>query len=186
MEHFDGFENFLDIWDTLPRSPDNILPTRSDITPSTFGNLMPHIGLAEFLEPKNLTFSYYGSKLETFSSMLLTDKNYYDLLAEEFVPAMAIYHKQLFGTPCGAYIEDMISTADGNQYIFRNLQYPLLDKNGQARHMVVYANGRKPADDKSLRRQMQLQASSIKTLKYIDLGAGKPSNYIEDFVYHPE
>jgi hypothetical protein len=185
MEYCEGFESFLDVWEKLPRSSGNALPSRSVVTPSTFGSLMPHIGLAELIGPNDLTFSYYGSKIETLSSMLLTGKNYYDLLAKEFIPAMAIYHKQLFGTPCGAYIEDMISTVGGNQYIFRNLQYPLLDENGEARHMIVYANARKPADDKSLRTQRALKASSIKTLRYIDLGQGKPKNYIEDFSYHP-
>lgn len=184
MTYFEGFDDFLKAWEQLPRSKNTILPTRNSITPTTFGELMPNIGIAEFIGPKNLTFSYYGSRIETLSSMLLTDKNYYDLLSEDFTQGMAIFHKQLFGTPCGAYVEDLITTSSGNKYIFRNLQFPLLDDKGIPRFMIVYANARKPVEDKSLRDQKRLKASSIKTMKYIDLGAGAPQSHIEDFAFH--
>ncbi|UTW54449.1 PAS domain-containing protein [Kordiimonas sp. SCSIO 12610] len=184
MTYTDGFEQFLDIWDQLPKEGKTQLPLRSSISPASFGELMANIGLAEFIAPQNLTFFYYGSKIETLSSMLLTGKNYYSLLSEEFYPAMAAFHKQIFGVPCGAYVEDLIQTSSGNKYLFRNLQYPLLDDNGIPKFMLVFANARKPADDKSMRMQKKLKASTIKTLNYIDLGSGAPSHYVEDFTFY--
>jgi hypothetical protein len=184
MEYLEDFQDFLEVWERLPRGNSAPIPYRRDITPANFGELMPSIGLAEFLEKENLTFSYYGSRLETLSSMLLTNKNYYDLLSDQFKLAMGSFHQQLFGMPCGAYVEDLISTASGNKYIFRNLQYPLLNEKGVPSFMIVYASARKPAKDKSLRDQKRLQASSIKTVRFIDLGAGAPSSYVEDFAFH--
>jgi len=184
MDKIEGFEEFLDAWEQLPRAQNAILPSKKDITPANFGHLMPNIGIARFNGLGDLTFSYYGSQIESLSSMMLTNKNYYDLLSKQFTKAMAAFHHQLFNTPCGAYVEDVISTASGSRYIFKNLQFPILGEQGTPQYMIVYANARKPADDKSLRDEAQLQASSIKTLKYIDLGAGAPSNYVKDYQYY--
>mgnify|MGYP003647924906 CR=1 FL=1 len=178
------FDNFLACWHQLPRRAHSILPCKSDITPFSFGEVLKHVGFAEMLAPYNLKIFFAGSGFERNAGFEVTGKNYYDILPKAFQEPMAAFHKYLLGTPCGAYIADVISTTSGNQYIHHNVQMPVCDDTGQVKYLLAYGLDRKPYDDKGTRTDSSHAPSNIKDMFYIDLGAGAPSAYVTDFKFH--
>lgn len=180
------FTAFLNVWDALPRVKHPLLPSAHDIVPHAFGELLACMALTEMLAPQNLKIFFIGSRFEMNASLEAAGKNYYDLLPDEFHKPMAAFHKALMGTPCGAYVCDAITTSQGNSYTHETVQMPYTDSAGDVRFLLAYGHGRKPYADTGERVSRSHTPSNIKELRYIDLGAGTPTAYVENFTFHAE
>lgn len=178
------FEPFMEVWRGLPRRTHPLLPSRTDIVPEAFGELLSCMALTNMLGPRNLNIFFIGSHFEWNASLEASGQNYYDLLPEEFHEPMATFHKTLMETPCGAFISDVITTAHGSEYTHDTLQMPYADEEGIVHYLMAYGYGRKPYADYAQRTVKSHRPSSIKDLHYIDLGAGVPAFYIENFKSH--
>ncbi|NVJ98584.1 MAG: PAS domain-containing protein [Alphaproteobacteria bacterium] len=178
------FEPFMALWRNLPRTHHPVLPRRKDINPVLFGAYLPLIGIAEMVAPFHMQVIYAGSGYERSASFEVNGKNYYDLLPPDFAKPMAIFHEHILGTPCGAYIGDVITTSKGNQYLHESLQLPLCSDQGDVRYLMAFGVGRKQLDDASSRTAGDHNAGNIKEMHYVDLGAGTPKARIENFVFH--
>ena len=178
------FDPFLKAWHALPRRTHPVAPARRDINPITFGELLHHTGLAEMRAHKDLKVLFYGSGIERVSGLTVTGKNYYDLLPPEFVGPMSIFHDYILGTPCGAYVGDVVTVTGGSRYLYESLQFPVADDDGKVRYLLVFGQGRKPYNDDSGRDHASFGRANIKDMYYIDLGAGAPTSRIKDFEFH--
>ena len=49
---------------------------------------------------------------------------------------------------------------------------------------MAYGYGRKPFANTGRRSDESHQPSSIKDMQYIDIGAGAPASYVENFEFH--
>jgi hypothetical protein len=178
-----SFDRFQERWNALPRRTHELLPCRRDITPAHFGELIQNVGIAEAVGHLNMHVLYYGSGLERISGLKVTGRNYYDLLPSEFVKPMSVFHAYVLGTPCGAFVGDVVTTPSGSHYLYESLQYPLADDNGQARFLLVYGHARTRLDIEDERALASIGRANIKDMHYLDLGAGAPTARIEDFEF---
>lgn len=180
----DGFKEFLACWDKLPRRTHPFLPSKGDINPVTFGSLIQNTGLAEYQGKMNMHVFFYPTALEQQSGLKITGQNYYDLIDENFKIPLNRFHRHILETPCGAFIADVVTTRSGSSYLYETYQYPVADENGHVRYLLVYGLGRRPFEDTTGRQLGNHVASNIKEMVYIDLGAGAPSERIEDFRFY--
>ncbi|WP_262691126.1 PAS domain-containing protein [Kordiimonas aestuarii] len=178
------FDEFLTLWRNLPRRAHLCLPCKSDITPAVFGNLLHYVALAERRGAQSLYVVYAGDGYERNAGFPVMGRDYYDILPENFIKPMTQFHNNLLGTPCGAYIADVIGTTEGSQYIHYNVQFPATDEKGEVRYLIGYGLDRKPYTDKGTRTYTSHAPSNIKDMVYLDLGAGAPSAYVKDFTFH--
>lgn len=150
--------------------------------------MIQNIGLAESIEHLNMKVLFYGSGLERISGIKVTGMNYYDLLPPEFVKPLSIFHAYVLGTPCGAFVGDVITTPSGNRYLYESLQYPLADEDGTVKYLLVYGQARKPygEEEDGERHLASIGRASIKDMHYLDLGAGAPSAHIREFEFFRE
>ncbi len=123
--------------------------------------------------------------MERLSGMADTGANYYDLIAGDLKPLMHQYHQTIFGTPCGAYVGDVITTRSGATYLFETMQFPLCDENGNVRYLLAYGYGRNPTDELGDRDVSDRTGGHIRELHYMDLGAGAPASCIINFEFRP-
>lgn len=180
------FEPFLALWRSLPRDHHPLVPRRKDINPVLFGSFLNLIGIAEMKGPFNLQVTYAGSGYEHGASFQVNGKNYYDLLPEPFARPMAIFHDNLLGTPCGAYISDVVTTTSGTRYLHESLQLPLCNNDGDLKYIMAFGVGRKPWEEAGKRTKGDHNATNIKEMHYFDIGAGAPAARIENFRFHRE
>lgn len=185
MNQSETFEEFLAAWEKLPRKNHAFLPSRHDCNPATLGGLLTYAAVLKYQGPGVLTIQFVGTEMERLSGLTATGVNYYDLISDDLKPLMHIYHKTIFGTPCGAYIGDMITTRSGNTYLFETMQFPVCDGDGQVNHLLAYGYGRKPAGDLGGRDVSDRKGQHIRDLHYMDLGAGAPSTCIINFELRP-
>ena len=178
-----SFDSFQERWEALPRRSHPLLPCRKDITPAHFGEMIQNIGLAKQMGHLNMTVRFYGSGLERISGLKVTGMNYYDLLPAEFVKPMSVFHAYVLGTPCGAFVGDVVTTPSGNRYLYESLQYPLADENGDVCFLMVYGQARKPFAAEDERALASIGRANIKDMHYIDLGAGAPTARIVNFEF---
>ena len=178
-----SFDSFQERWHSLPRRAHPLLPCRKDVTPAHFGEMIQNIGIAEYRDHLNMTVQFYGSGLERISGLKVTGMNYYDLLPREFIKPMSVFHAYILGTPCGAFVGDVVATPSGNRYLYESLQYPLADEKGEVRYLMVYGHARKPLEHQDERALNSIGRASIKDMHYLDLGAGAPSARIENFEF---
>ena len=178
------FSDFQACWEALPRSTHPLLPAKRDITPIRLGEMLHYIGIGEMRGHQNMRVHFYGAGIERVSGIKVTGKNYYDLLPPAFVKPLSVFHTNILGTPCGAFICDVITTPSGARYEYQSLQYPLADDNGEVKFLLVYGRARIPYGDDSERDSASFHRDSIKDMHYIDLGAGAPKAGIENFEFH--
>ncbi|SDE48406.1 PAS domain-containing protein [Kordiimonas lacus] len=178
------FRPFTERWNDLTRGAHTILPCRSDLSPLRFGEFLPHICVTERIGPMDLPIRYAGSAFERAAGYPLTGRNYYDLLPEAFKKSVAVFHDYIVNTPCGAFVRDIISTDTGSRYLHETIHLPLADDAGQVRYVMAYGLGRKDIEDRGIRPLEDQSDSHIKDLFYLDLGAGAPTDYIENFIFH--
>ncbi|WP_262691125.1 PAS domain-containing protein [Kordiimonas aestuarii] len=178
------FDSFLERWHMLPRSAHKLVPCKRDITPMQFGEMLQNIGIAEAVGHQDMRVLFYGSGIERVSGLKVTGKNYYDLLPPEFVKPLSVFHAYVLGTPCGAYVGDVVTTPGGSKYLYETLQYPLADEQGVVKYLMVYGLGRKPFGEEGDRDNANIGRDSIKEMRYLDLGAGAPAARIENFEFH--
>lgn len=183
-EKIENFEAFLNCWEALPRDHHPFLPAKSACTPVTLGALLPQSGIFEYCGKFDLRIRFIGSELERLSGIRVGDTqegNYYSLLPDEFKPMMHGYHKAVFGTPCGAYVGDVLTTKAGSSYLFETMQFPLCDDKGDVRYLLAYGYGRVPTGDLGGRDVHDRTQAHIRDLHYMDLGGGAPSSCIINF-----
>ncbi|WP_417465079.1 hypothetical protein [Kordiimonas sp.] len=178
------FNEFRKCWETLPRTAHPLIPAKRDITPARMGEMLHYIGIGEMRGHEDMQVLFYGAGIERVSGIKVTGKNYYDLLPSAFVKPLSVFHAYILGTPCGAFVSDVIATPSGARYEYQSLQYPLADDHGEAKYLLVYGRARIPYDDNSERESASFHRDSIKDMHYIDLGAGAPSACIENFIFH--
>ncbi|WP_286828196.1 MULTISPECIES: PAS domain-containing protein [Kordiimonas] len=174
-------DRFFTVWKALPRTAHSLLPCKNEITPAALGDLLHSTGIAKMVAPFNLQVTYAGSGYEKSASTHVTGSNYYDLLPPAFHKPMALFHNNLLGTPCGAFVADVITTTSGSQYLHETIQLPMADPQGDPIYLVAYAHGRKPYGDTGERKPGNHNASSVRDMFYLDLGAGAPGDYIKNF-----
>jgi hypothetical protein len=177
------FTPFLDQWNDLPRDSHAVLPQRTDISPVTFGPFLPLMCIAEFMAQRHMQIVYAGSEFERLAGFSPDVENYYDLLADDFADAAAVFHRIIRDAPCGAFIGDVITTTSGARYLHETLHLPLADEAGMPRYLLIYGVGRKPAGENGTRTWENHRASQIKELHYLDLGAGAPTQRVENFKF---
>lgn len=178
------FDTFMEAWNGLPRTSHALLPQKKDITPVLFGQFLPLVCVAEMVASENLQLRFVGSEFERLAGLQLSLKNYYDFLPAKFIKATKLFHDRILGTPCAAFVRDLISSKSGNRYLHETLHLPLADENGAVRYLMIYGVGRKPAGDLSFRKEGDHNESNIKELFYIDLGAGAPADHVKEFIFH--
>lgn len=184
MDKTENFENFLNVWDKLPRNHHNFLPSKDDCSPSNFGSMIAQTALLRYDARYELRVLFMGTEMERLSGMGTTGENYYSLISDDLKPLMNFHHKTVFHTPCGAYVGDVITTKSGNSYLFETMQFPVCDNNGQVRFLLAYGHGRRPTGDLGLREVSDRTGQHIRDLHYMDLGAGAPSTCIINFETH--
>ena len=178
------FEKFEHCWRGLPKSNHPLLPSRREVNPATFGELLHQTCLGEWVTPGEMRLFYAGSGFERNAGFQVTGQNYYSLLPAFFVPVVKNFHAQLFGTPCGAYVGDLVTTTTGGRHMHYTMHLPLTDDGGVPRYLLIVGLDRKPAGDLGQRAPASVGESSIKDLAYLDLGAGVPAGYVKGFVRH--
>ncbi|MFC4347822.1 PAS domain-containing protein [Kordiimonas lipolytica] len=180
----ESFLPFTERWLQLPREAHPLLPRRSDLSPMRFGKFLPQICVTEMIGKMNLPIRYAGSAFERAAGYPLNGVNYYDLLPDQFRKSVAAFHDYIVDTPCGAFVRDIISTNSGSRYLHETLHLPLADDAGKVRYVMAYGLGRKAIDDRGMRPLEDQSDDHIKDLRYLDLGAGAPAAYIENFIFH--
>ncbi len=184
LELSEEFDTFLAYWDALPRERHPFLPSKQHITPARFGGVIQNIGIAERIGDLDMRVLFYGSGIERVSGIKVTGQNYYDLLPQEFVKPLSIFHAYVFEIPCGAYVGDIVTTSSGAQYLYETIQYPMVNEDGEVKYLLVYGLGRKPYGEESDRVSATIGRANIKEMHYIDMGAGAPSAHIENFKFY--
>jgi len=177
----ENFENFLNIWNGLPRNHHEFLPSKEDCNPANFGSMLAQTALLRYDARYKLTIVFVGTEMERISGMGTTGENYYSLISDELKPQMNFHHKTIFQTPCGAYVGDVITTRLGNSYLFETMQFPVCDKDGQVRYLLAYGHGRRPTGDMGERDVNDRTGQHIRDLHYMDLGGGASSACIINF-----
>lgn len=124
---------FLDAWNKLPRAAHSILPQKSDINPIKFGEYLHLVCITEMVAPRNLQIRFACSKFERLAGFKLELKNYYDMLPSKFAEATETFHRRLLGTPCGAFVSDLITATTGSRYLHETVHLPLSDNQGNVR-----------------------------------------------------
>ncbi len=185
MKETENFDEFLTVWESLPRSNHPFLPARKSCGPSTLGALLTQTAIFQYRGKHDLTLQFVGTEMERLSGLTGSGVNYYDIIADEFKPLMHLYHETVFGTPCGAYIGDVITTRSGATYLFETMQFPICDDDGDVNHMLAYGYGRRPAGNLGDRDVSDRKGQHIRDLHYMDLGAGAPSNCIINYEARP-
>ena len=175
------FDAFFARWKDLPRRRHALLPCKTDIGPSLFGEFLQYMAIAERRSPDDCRILFAGSVFEHNAGFPVTGRNYYDMLPPSFIKPMKAFHRNLLGTPCGAYIADVISTTSGHSYIHHTLQLPAVDEKGFVRYLVACGLARKPYDDTGNRTDASHVPANIKDMFYINLGSGAPGVRITDF-----
>ncbi|NVJ98583.1 MAG: PAS domain-containing protein [Alphaproteobacteria bacterium] len=175
---------FLEAWNRLPRGIHPTLPQKKDINPIQFGEFLHLVCITELVCPRNLQIRYAGSEFERLAGFTIELKNYYDMLPPQFVDTTEQFHSRLMGTPCGAYVSDMITSGSGSSYLHQTVHLPLSDEKGEVRYLLIYGFGNKPVGDHEPRRQGNHNARNIKELHYLDLGTGAPAAYVSNFEFH--
>lgn len=180
----DSFTPFVRRWLALPRERHPLLPCRSDLSPTTFGEFLPQLCVTESIAPMKLPIVYAGTAFERAAGYPLTGINYYALLPEGFRKSVAQFHAFILKTPCAAFVRDVITTDRGSRYLHETLHLPMADDEGNVRYVIAYGMGRRPLEDRSERPVEDQRDSHIKDLRYLNLGAGAPAGYIKNFVYY--
>lgn len=185
MHKTENFEDFLNIWEDLPRDKHAFLPSIRDCNPAKLGALIPQCAIFEYVGKYHLNIQFIGTEMERLSGLSGTGKNYYDLISEDFRPLMNFYHKTVFGTPCGAYIGDVITTRSGATYLFETMQFPISDTGGNVSHLLAYGYGRRPTGELGGREVSDRRGQHLRDLHFMDLGAGAPDSCIINFEMRP-
>jgi hypothetical protein len=177
------FEEFFALWKTLPRRRHALLPCKQDITPSQFGKFLQYMAIAERKSPNDCRILFAGSMFELNAGFPVTGRNYYAMLPPAFIKPMKAFHRNLLGTPCGAYIADVISTTSGHSYIHHTLQLPAVDEKGFVRYLLACGLAKQPFHGAGSRTESSDDPAYITDLIYINLGSGVPGAQVADFVY---
>ena len=175
------FDEFFSLWKSLPRRKHNLLPCKADIKPAQFGKFLQFIAIAERKSPDDFRILFAGSVFEHNAGFPVTGRNYYEMLPPSFIKPMKAFHRNLLGTPCGAYIADVIHTTTGSSYIHHTLQLPMVDEKGFVRYLVGCGLARKPYDDTGSRTDASHRPANIKDMFYLNLGSGAPKQKIVNF-----
>lgn len=178
------FSPFMSAWDNLPRQVNPVVPHKKDISPALFGEFLHLVCVTEMVARRHLKILFVGSEFERLAGFGADLENYYDMLPAKFMAQTEIFHDIVLGTPCGAFIGDVITTTSGVCYLHETVHLPLADADGEVRYLMVYGVGRKPTSDYSPRSTGNHNESNIKELRYLDLGAGAPADRIRDFRFH--
>ncbi len=184
MNKTENFDEFLTVWDSLPRTEHAFLPSKQSCNPALLGALLPQCAIFRYGDKYKLDIIFVGTEMEHLSGLTAVGVNYYDMVADEFKPALHNYHQTIFETPCGAYIGDVITTSMGANYLFETMQFPICDEAGTVNHLLAYGFGRRPTGDLATRDISDRSSQHIRELHYMDLGAGAPSNCIINFEPH--
>lgn len=185
MDKTENFDNFLKTWEMLPRKNHPFLPSRHDCNPATLGALLPQTALFHYEGKHKLIIQFVGTEMERLSGLTATGSNYYDLIADDLKPLLNFHHKTVFGTPCGAYVGDVITTRAGSTYLFETMQFPVCDENGIVKYLLAYGYGWNPTGELGDRDVSDRTGQHIRDLHYMDLGAGAPSGCIINFEIRP-
>lgn len=180
----ENFDDFLTVWEKLPRTEHAFLPSKQSCNPALLGALLPQCAIFGYGGKYKLNIIFVGTEMEHLSGLTTAGINYYDMIADEFKPLMHHYHQTIFGTPCGAYIGDVITTRTGTTYLFETMQFPVVDETGTVNHLLAYGFGRRPTGDLGTREVSDRRGQHIRDLHYMDLGAGAPSECIINFEAH--
>lgn len=181
MNSTKNFEQFLDVWNKLPRNSHPFLPSKDDCNPTNFGALLPQTALLRYDGKYELTILFVGTEMERLSGLTVSGENYYSLISDDLKPLMNFHHKTVFTTPCGAYVGDVITPLSGSSYLFETLQFPICDRDGKVRYLLAYGHSRSPAESLNERDINDRTGQHIRDLHYMDLGAGAPSSSIINF-----
>ena len=174
------FDAFWDLWNRLPRRDHAFLPCRQDLSSAEMAPFLPRMGIAEWHGTMSLFMTFFGSEIEKMSGANLHQCNFYDFLDPNLRDPMKRFHNVIFNTPCGAYVGEVLTVDNGQNYLFENIQVPVIGKSGQPDVLLIYAHARTTIPHGPLRKQASSTASTIRDFHYIDLGGGAPDFAMEN------
>lgn len=180
MDISEEFDAFHKCWQALPRKNHPLVPSLKDCNPGTLGPMISNIALARYDGKYQMYLTFVGTEMERLSGTAAQKINYYDTMTDELKRGTHFFHKTLFGTPCGAYVADII-TIETTRYLFATMQFPLCDEDGNLRHLIAYGYGRSPIDASQSRAVSDHSTGNLRDLSFIDIGAGAPATKIVNF-----
>lgn len=185
MDPTGNFGEYLDCWRALPRRHHSLLPCVKDCTPNTLGSLLPYIALARYDGKYQMITTFVGTEIERLAGTVTDGMNYYDSMTPDLKKSTHIFHKILLGTPCGAYVSDIVTTNTGAQYRFETMQFPLCDKQGEIKYIMAFGYGRSPVKGRLSRQPNDHKTGNLSDLHFLDVGAGAPDDCIINFKLRP-
>jgi hypothetical protein len=174
------FDAFKRCYETLPRRNHALVPNVKDCNPSTLGSMLANIAIARHDGKYEMYLVFTGTEMERLSGTAAQKINYYDTMTEDLKHGTYFFHTTLTGTPCGAYVADII-TIKSNQYTFATMQFPLCDDDGIIKYLVAYGYGRNAIDARQAREVSDHSTGNLRDLTFIDIGAGALDTKIVNF-----
>lgn len=167
---FDAFQNY---WMQLSQAASTgFVPLHRDFNPMKIPRLLPHVYMSEWASQTKLRIRLSGSALEDTFGRGLKGTDYLDLRPPEDRDFLTKLLHAVVDQPCGLKVHRRMVLSTGAHQM-RSLSFPLADKDGRPRFIVGMMNVEHDVP-MTLFERAEHPNPTIKTIAYIDIGAGTP------------
>lgn len=165
-----NLDSFYDWWHSLKRGSEAV-PHVQDFIPSKLQFSADWAYCMEREPCGMIRAKYWGVALEALSAQPILGVNYLSLFGEEDAALLEEHHDHICSIPCGGYMERTFLTIDGRSLKFRNIDLPLMDKDGVVSHVC----GVSDLMEEHVPSMAQLRSKIVNQFdkfRYFDLEAG--------------
>lgn len=174
MDVLKQFKQFTDYWELLQAEADGPVPAKSQLNPTKIAKLLPFVYLLELKSREETIVRLVGTSLDQLAAISYTGDNLFEFCPPEEIPIYAEINKHRCTLPCASRVVRELTFENGENCLLHSLGYPMAGEDGEVNFCigVMIPNRRFGAVDIDNGAVVQ---SALRTLDYIDIGFGVPS-----------
>ena len=152
----------------------SLCPKKTDFSIVGIISYAAEIFMSEWKSAEELRILQAGTKLEQLLGKDLTSYNIFEVLPEQLLSREREYYSNLKHMPCAGVITRQAVNLKGKPFVYRTVQLPLADENGDPRFFVGAGAVLGLDDIEEEFGTVNFDEIQLLERQYLDIGAGLP------------